>query len=658
MGRPWVTADRRAGALMMMPTWLNRAIGAIRTFAFSRAWRSLFALAALAAAPAWALDNSETRARTLYEQARRASESDLRLSAKLSERALALLGADADRMLRRRIEAHSCMSHSGFAADRALLLAEAGLRKADEESDRLSDARFLTCKAYALEVSGDMAAAGDVYERALKSAEASEDREAIADVHAYRGENRQYQGRYDDALVDLNHAFALYTAIGERAGRRYTLNAMANLYSDPHVGEFDKAIEYYRELLKDELASGAKGAAATSLFNIASAYEEKGEYDAALEHFRRALEIDRGLGDREAVVEEERAIGRVLTAQGKAQDALPMIDRALAYYVEKGNADAQGRTHIARATTLRKLDRLDEAMQTIDLAHEHYRKSENLRYLAFVYAERTEILAARGDWHAAYLQAQALRDVESRLEKRLHKERTSRLRVQFDTAWKEEQNTALQAENRRRTVELDSARRVRSLQRLVIALGGALLLLLGMMALQQMQQSRRMHTLAMTDDLTGLPNRRHILKYLDEQRKAASEGSGKPLALIAFDVDHFKKINDQYGHGGGDRVLVSVAQTVGRYLRTEDRVGRIGGEEFLVVLPETSLQAAESMAERLRQVIETAELHGLAEGAHLSASFGVVESLASDNSVESLLMRADDALYRAKREGRNRVVAA
>lgn len=605
-------------------------------------------------AQAPASTRTDAAARALYAEAERVYETDLRKSALLSERALAALGTAAHRALRREIEAHLCMSLSGFAAERALALAEAGLRTATREQDRLSVARFITCKAYATEVAGDMAAAAEMYERALSAAQASENSEAIADALAYRGENRHYQGRYDDALVDLNRAFDLYTRIGETGGRRYTLNAMANLYSDPHVGEFDKAIEYYRQILKQDMAVGAKGAVATALFNIASAYEEKGDYVAALRDFRRALAIDRALGDREAVIEEERAIGRVLTAQGKPEDAMPMIDRALAYYAEAGNADALARTRIVRATALRKLGRFDEALREIDQARAHFLRSDNSRYLTFVYAERGEILAALGNWREAYAQAQALREMESRLEKRLRQERTSRLRVQFDAARKEEQNAQLQAENRRRTAELESARRVRNLQRVVIGLCGALLLLLGTMALQQLQRNRKMRALAMTDDLTGLPNRRHILKYLDERRKAAAENA-MPLSLIAFDVDHFKRINDRYGHGVGDRVLASVARLVADGLRAEDRVGRIGGEEFLVVLPSTALAEAEAIAERLRGAIESARLHGDGEDARLSASFGVVELTAADRDSESLLKRADDALYRAKHEGRNRV---
>jgi diguanylate cyclase (GGDEF)-like protein len=605
-------------------------------------------------APVLAQPNDQAEARVLLAQAERAYESDLRRSAVLSERALALSSHGGDRRLEQKIAAHLCMSLTGFAADRARAMAEARIRIAEQENDLLGQAVFLTCKAYSVEAAGDLEAASGLYEHAMDAAKASGDRKAIASVYAYRGENRHYQGRYDEALSDLGRAFALYSVVDDKVGRRYTLNAMANLYSDAQVGEFDKAIEYYRELLVSEEAAGAKGAIATTLFNIASAYEEKGDYDASLRDFQRALALDREIGEHESVAEGERAVGRVLLAQGRPQEALPMIDRALAYFVEKGNADAQGRTRITRAHALRKLGRLDEAMRAIDLSLAHFGERDNWRYLVSVRRERAEILAARGEWRAAYTEAQELRTVEARLEKGLMKERTSRLRVQFDAARKEEQNAALRADNQRRVAELNSARHARNLQWLVILIGAALLAVFGIMAFQQLRKNRRMRSLAMTDDLTGLPNRRHILEYLDEQRKASVDGDA-PLALIAFDIDHFKRINDVHGHAGGDRVLASVSRIIAPHLRSSDRLGRVGGEEFLVVLPDTSLPDAHMVAERLRTIIESTALEGLPNDLRMTASFGVAKRLINDDA-KTILKRADDALYRAKREGRNRVV--
>ena len=130
------------------------------------------------------------------------------------------------------------------------------------------------------------------------------------------------------------------------------------------------------------------------------------------------------------------------------------------------------------------------------------------------------------------------------------------------------------------------------------------------------------------------------------------------LALIALDVDDFKAINDRYGHLGGDKVLSAVGYALKQECRAPDLVGRIGGEEFAVLLRHSSVNAAIGVAERMRgRVLDTAISIDDANGVSVTASFGVAEHCSGD-SCESLLARADAALYEAKRSGRNRVVAA
>lgn len=157
---------------------------------------------------------------------------------------------------------------------------------------------------------------------------------------------------------------------------------------------------------------------------------------------------------------------------------------------------------------------------------------------------------------------------------------------------------------------------------------------------------------ANTDMLTGLPNRRHTLAFL-EKALAGAQGHGAPLAVAIFDVDHFKRINDTHGHAVGDEVIRRVAMCARSALREEDMVGRIGGEEFVCVLQRSSAQAAEIVAERVRKAVETGT--GADTGlpdATISVGLAVYQG---EPDVEELLHRADRALYRAKREGRNRL---
>lgn len=178
--------------------------------------------------------------------------------------------------------------------------------------------------------------------------------------------------------------------------------------------------------------------------------------------------------------------------------------------------------------------------------------------------------------------------------------------------------------------------------------------------LQQRIQNRHLASLdqAMHDALTGLYNRHYLQQHLPRLHARAME-SGRPLAMIVCDLDHFKSVNDRFGHAAGDAVLRSVAARLSGGVRTPDLVTRFGGEEFIVLLPDADIAGATLIAERLRSAVAGTPV-ALPCGASISvtASFGVSTVLWDEGNVELALRRADAALYRAKRQGRNQVIAS
>ena len=179
------------------------------------------------------------------------------------------------------------------------------------------------------------------------------------------------------------------------------------------------------------------------------------------------------------------------------------------------------------------------------------------------------------------------------------------------------QVTALRAELRRRTEELDRVSR--------------------------------------TDHLTGLFNRRHLDEHLHSVA-ASSRRHAFPVALLLVDVDHFKRVNDAYGHVVGDEVLIDVARRFTAGVRTEDVVGRWGGEEFLVLLPHTDLDGARALAERLRTAVAVAPVEGPVGPVPVTVSIGGSVTVRRGADAEALLRVADENLYAAKAAGRDRVV--
>lgn len=158
---------------------------------------------------------------------------------------------------------------------------------------------------------------------------------------------------------------------------------------------------------------------------------------------------------------------------------------------------------------------------------------------------------------------------------------------------------------------------------------------------------------ANVDPLTGLANRRGLLERL-EQEWARAQRRGGVLSFIMGDIDHFKEVNDTHGHGVGDRMLFEVAGAIARQCRATDLPSRYGGEEFAILVPDEAASGAAQLAERCRMAVDAVRVSVGLETVRATASFGAADAAGSD-SPEAMIQRSDEALYRAKNAGRNRV---
>ena len=198
----------------------------------------------------------------------------------------------------------------------------------------------------------------------------------------------------------------------------------------------------------------------------------------------------------------------------------------------------------------------------------------------------------------------------------------------------------------------------------VFFLGACFVLVVCQLSLGTTRNLKRLSTFEMesiTDPLTGIYNRRYLERRLADEIARASR-YGMPFSVLLIDIDHFKRVNDIYGHQVGDLVLEGMAQLIVATLRTTDIVARYGGEEIMVILPGTPVKTAADLAERLRKIVEDASFEVPAELDREISALGVTVSIGvacfsqHTKAMQDLIQGADKALYRAKHEGRNRVV--
>ena len=171
---------------------------------------------------------------------------------------------------------------------------------------------------------------------------------------------------------------------------------------------------------------------------------------------------------------------------------------------------------------------------------------------------------------------------------------------------------------------------------------------------KQVYARNSLHQQAITDPLTALYNRRYVVDQGQLEIKKAGR-SGASLSFVLLDLDHFKSVNDTYGHDAGDRVLIATANTIKEICRSTDIVSRFGGEEFLMVLPDTELHGAMVIAEKIRMEMEKKIHHYAGKNFRVTASFGVSQWAENERDIREVLLRTDDALYEVKSNGRNQI---
>ncbi|MBD1390057.1 diguanylate cyclase [Neiella sp. HB171785] len=530
---------------------------------------------------------------------------------------------------------------------------EQQINLAQQAKDELAEADFINCQASYDFYYGDIDAALSKIELALAIAEQAGDQRLIADMLAARGEINSYRGDLAIALQDLLLAQTAYDALELPYYSAYNLSVIANTYR--RMRAYDDALEHYDRLSKlYSKAVNRDGFLEIQLYQ-SMIYQDKGELEQANNIAKTVYDFYQQNDNQDGVSMAATYLASIHNDMGDYESGLAYIRQSIELSKEPDLDPLLNQFYLGQA--LSGLNQFELATEALAQAQASFEREKNLRYLSLLYKEKALLYAKQHRWQDAFDEQQRYTESLIELTEKQDEQHSARLRIEYNLERTQNENFHLKQQQALKNAELKALNEASRWQLMTVALAATLLVIIIIAGFRLFVHARRMQHLALTDPLTMLPNRRHIEEAGIQMLKQA-DANRQNCSLLIMDIDHFKAINDSYGHEIGDRVLKALAQTSQAAIRTQDILGRTGGEEFLVLLPATGSNQAELIAERIRRSIEHLDLSHLVAELSVTTSIGIAQHTGKTETLNELTARADKALYQAKEQGRNRVIVA
>lgn len=528
--------------------------------------------------------------------------------------------------------------------------ATARIEDANKNRDRTALADFYLCRGYHLSNRGEHDLALRDINTGYEMASQLENQTLLADALSFRGMINSYTGELAKALIDQQAAHQKYEALGLSVWANYQLQDIANTYR--RMGAYEQALRYYERCMPKIRATKDPEQYHSLRLQQAQVLQDMQRYDQAFPIIRDAYAFFKQHDTGWELANAALYMASIHLDMGHPNEALSYLDES-----EKSADDPAylaSMVALYRGQALVKLHKPAQALPLLARAEQAFIKEQNYRFLEWCYRAKAEAHEQLQQWDTAYqYRTKELKTVRTLSD--LQNEQTSaRVRAEYDIERERAENAFLRSQQELKDARLDALEISESWQFTVLVLAATLLFIFIAMVIRYFIHARKLHVLAMTDELTQLPNRRHIEEAGIEMLRL-SRLSGEPCSILVFDIDFFKRINDSIGHEGGDKVLRKIARASKATLRHIDKVGRTGGEEFLVLLPSADLLQAAQVAERVRLAVEQTDMSDINPSLTVTVSIGVAQFSVLDNSLAELTTRADIALYEAKANGRNRV---
>lgn len=627
------------------------------------AWCGLIVMAALAGA-------QEAEVRALLDRAAAGLQSDPGEAASAAARALELARAQglpglvAEALFRR----GQALSAGGDNVAAIVALREAVALM--ESSGNRPEAHLVAALHLLGQLLGSASRDGEavpVLRRAVEEARQAKDEGAAAAATTSLAWGHFRLGRYDEAL---EQALAGLRYLEDRGDRGQEANVRLLIgFVHRNMSHWEEALAFFAgaERLAREIE--APVLAVRALNEQGNVLQLSGRPTEALPLHRAALAQARATGDGVVIASCANDLGGTYFVLERYDDALALFLEAYSLHLRLGSTREAGLGATNVAALHLALGRRDEALRWAREGLRIIQPTGRAPDEEVARATLALVLAERGEAAGAYEQLKAAYELRERIASDETARRMADLAALYEADRREAEIAILTRDRAIQRLELDRERKQRTLILGGLTASGVLAGLLALGYRSKLRTNRiitlanaelttardQLDRLSRTDALTGLANRRHVDEKLAEE-VLRHQRRGDEFTVVLADLDHFKRINDQYGHPAGDAVLVHAAEVLRGGVRTLDTVGRWGGEEFILVLPLTGIDGACAVAEKIRIALAGGTIQFGDVALSVSATFGAAAY--SGGELGDTLRRADDALYRGKQAGRNRVERA
>lgn len=527
-----------------------------------------------------------------------------------------------------------------------------GLALANRHNNTRFKSEFIGFGAIRHELIGDFDSALIDSNKALRLAYETNDERLIAENMSLRGQMQLAIENYDLALKGVEDAIEIFKTNDDKENLSINYNLLAIIYSS--MGDYDNAIKYYEESDKyDELKSDYNQA--SLYYNLGATYASKIDFKKAEEYYKLSKELSLKTNDIYSVAFADFGLAEIYMLEKQINEAEKSLQGVFNIFEDNNDILMLFNSNLimSEIQTLKKdyklafayLEKAEVQSKTLDTPSVHL----------FYLEQRISYFVAQEEWKQAYELKILTNKVKENVTIKNQEKLLSELKIRFNSQFDQEKLKLLQSQN---DLQKDSILQEKTKQKYLWGLIGLTFILFTFTYLayrNQKDTKTKLYNLSITDYLTQVSNRRHIMEKLKKHHKKSSEQDFS-FGVVMIDLDFFKKINDTYGHDIGNEVLIYFANSAKEVMSGIGEVGRIGGEEWLILLPNISFDVIRTKLNVLRRTYKNAISLKIPKDCKLSFSSGVLMNTGQYESHEKLLYDVDSAMYKAKAKGREQDV--